>query len=77
MDSAVLWLVLWFVFAFAGAGFIYAVLAGLGVFLVSQTERIGWSVLVPAGWVLGVAWFVFAAIQAILQIVSVVQLASG
>lgn len=78
MTEAVVWLVLWALFAFVGSPLIYLIGLGAGAGLAIVTDLPGWAVVgVIFGWLGGVAWFVFAAVQTVLQIISVVQLASG
>lgn len=78
MTEAVVWLVLWALFAFVGWVAIYAALAGVGVLIAAATNSAAAAVIgVVLGWVLGAAWFIFAIVQTILQIISVVQLAAA
>ena len=74
MEAAVIWLVLWFVFAWAGAyALIFLGAIGLGVLTDSEEGAALGGVI---GWVLGVVWWIFSIIQFILQIVSIVALAT-
>lgn len=75
MTAAVVWLVLWVVFAFAGAWALIGAGTLGGVGLAAASEKF-WVAPLSAiiGWLLGISWFVFAAIQVILQIVDVVRL---
>lgn len=78
MTEAIVWLVLWLIFAFVGAWLIVVALGLAGVGIAAAFEKV-WPapVAVFLGWVLAIAWFAFAAIQVILQIISIVQLASA
>jgi len=74
MTEAIIWLVLWFVFAWAGA---YALILGGAIALGVITDSEGGAFLGGViGWVLGVAWWVFSIIHVILQIVSIIELAT-
>lgn len=78
MVEAVIWLVLWVLFAVVGAWLLVAlsILAGAGIAMAA--ERVWVAPLGAAiGWLLGATWGIFAAIQAILQVISVIQLASA
>ncbi|MBQ9917428.1 MAG: hypothetical protein IJO71_09560 [Microbacterium sp.] len=78
MSDAILWLVLWIILTFGGAWAIYAVL-GLVSFLAADVFDKLWvgALGVVLTIVAALAWFIFAAVHAIEQIVSVVQIASG
>lgn len=78
MTEAVVWLVLWVLFACLGSWLIYVVFAVGSVGLAAATEKM-WiaGVGIVLGCVLTAAWFVFAAVQTILQIIAVVQLATA
>lgn len=78
LTEAIVWGVLWFLFAFGGAWAIYAIAAFGGVGIAAATNKV-WPapVLIVLGWVAAIAWFIFAAVQVVLQIISVVQLASA
>jgi hypothetical protein len=78
VTEAIIWLILWFIFAFVGAWVIYvlAFLAGTGIaLLIDQVwpAPIG----IGIGIIAGFAWFVFAAVQVALQIGNIVYLATG
>lgn len=75
MTEAIVWLVLWVAFAFVGAWAVYALFVLVGG-LVGAAVSKPWpiAVFVFLGWLLAASWFVFAAIQVVLQVVSVVQL---
>lgn len=78
IEAAVLWLVLWVVFALVGPGIVYFIGIGIGFLISEATDAPGWAFLgVVIGWLGGVAWFIFAAVQTVFQIISVVNLASG
>ena len=78
MDAAIIWLVVWVVLAFAGAWLIVALLGLGGVGIAAATD---WVWLAPVmmflGYALAVVWFIFAAVQVVLQVVSVVQYATA
>ena len=74
MEAAVIWLVLWFVFAWAGA-YALILLGAVGLGVLTDSEE-GAALGGVIGWVLGVAWWVFSIIQAILQVVAIVELAT-
>lgn len=78
MTEAVVWLVLWALLVFLGSGIIYAAFAGIGILIAAGTGGAAAAVIgVVIGYVGAVAWFIFAAVQTVLQIISVVQLASA
>jgi len=74
--EAVVWSVLWVAFAFFGSWAIYAVLALGGVFIAALIGR-AWPavVFIALAWIAAIGWFIFAAIQAVLQIIATIQLA--
>jgi hypothetical protein len=78
MTEAIVWGVLWLAFAFLGAWVIFAIAAFGGVALAAATERIWVAPLLSVlGWLGAAAWFVFAAVQVVLQIISIVQIAAA
>lgn len=78
MTEAIVWGVLWLAFAFLGAWGIFAVGGFGGVALAAVTDKV-WIAPIGAvvGWLGAIAWFLFSAVQVILQIISVVQIASA
>lgn len=76
MTEAVVWLVVWALFTFVGTGIVYLALLAVGVLIAALTNQ-EWFALVGVviGWIAGAAWFIFAAVQTVLQIIAVVQLA--
>lgn len=73
MESLVVGLVLWFVGAWAGAVLIY--LGGLLIGTMIGTEMsVFWGIFI--GWVLSAMWWVFAIVQVVLHIISLLQLLS-
>ena len=78
MEAAVTWLVLWAVIAFAVAPTAGWVVGFLGAVVALNNNSEGGAVIaVAVGWLLGGAFFVFSLIQAIIQLISVVQLATA
>lgn len=78
MTAAIVWLILWIAFGVVGAWVLIALCGILGVVAAGSTDRIWAAPLgVVIGWLLGAAWFVFAAVQVVLQIISVAQLATA
>lgn len=78
MTEAIVWGVLWLAFAFIGAWTVFAIAAFGGVGLAAATDKI-WvaPVLSVIGWLGAAAWFVFSIVQVVLQIISVVQIATA
>jgi hypothetical protein len=78
MTEAIVWGVIWLILTFGIAWLIYALCALGGVGLASATEKL-W--IAPIGIVIGVlgaiAWFIFGAVQVVLQIISIVSFATG
>lgn len=76
MTEAIIWLVLWALFAFIGAFAIYAIAGISGVALAAGTERF-WTapVVIGVGIIGALAWFAFAAVQSILNIATIIELA--
>lgn len=78
MEAAVIWLVLWVVFALVGPGIVYGAVALISIGIAEATDRVGWAFVgALIGWFGAIAWFIFAAIQTVFQIISVANLASG
>ncbi|MFJ4173345.1 hypothetical protein [Microbacterium sp. NPDC089696] len=78
MTEAIVWGVIWLIVTFGLTWLIYALFAlGLGALAIA-TEKL-W--IAPLGAVVGflaaAAWFVFGAVQVVLQIISIVQIATG
>lgn len=71
ITGAVVAIVLWFIFAWVGWGVIYVSIIGIGAAINDGDGAFGGAIL---GWILGAIWWVFAIIQAILQVVHLVQL---
>lgn len=78
MTEAILWLVLWLVFAFVGAWAIVALATLLFGAIAVGTDQV-WIGVVGAvlAWLGGIAWFIFAAVQFALQIASIVGIATA
>ncbi|MEW1990775.1 hypothetical protein [Microbacterium sp. NPDC078849] len=78
MTEAIVWGVVWLILTFGIAWLIYAVFALGGIGLASAAEKL-W--IAPIGVAIGVigaiAWFIFGAVQVVLQIISVVRFATG
>lgn len=73
MTAAVVWLVVWFLLTFV----MPSVLAGLGNvgFVAAVGEDAPW--LAAAGvllWIGAVGFFIFSAVQTVLQVISIIQL---
>ncbi len=78
MEAAITWLVLWAVIAFVVAplaGWIVSII-GAAIALDNNSEG-GALTAVIVGWLLGGVFFIFSLIQAIIQLVSVIQLATA
>lgn len=78
MTEAVLWLVLWALFACVGSWLIYVVFTVGGIGLAAATEKMwiaGLGIVLACS--LTAAWLVFAVVQTILQIIAVVQLVAA
>lgn len=78
MTAAIVWLILWLVLAFVGAWLVIALTVVAGAAIAAAKDAL-WvaPVAVFLGWLLGIAWFVFAAVQFALQIGAVVELATA
>lgn len=78
MTEAIVWGVIWLILTFGVAWLIYALLAVGGVALAGAANKL-W--VAPIGVVLGfvgaIAWFIFGAVHTVLQIISIVQLATA
>jgi len=78
LTEAIIWLVVWVVLMFGVAWAIGAVL-GLGFAAIVAASEQFW--IAPVGvlvtWLAVVGWVIFAAVQVILQVISVVQLATA
>lgn len=78
MEAAVLWLVLWGVFALVGPGIVCGAVALISIGIAEATDDVGWAFVgAVIGWLGGIGWFIFAAVQTVFQIISVANLASG
>lgn len=78
MSDAIIWLVLWALATVIGTWAIYAFFGLLSVGLATFFNKVWLAPIgVALGFVLALSWFVFAAYNTIMQIVSVVQIASG
>lgn len=76
MEDAVVWLVIWAAAALFASPIVYVIGFGLGLLIAAATDSEGLVFVgILLGWIGGVAFFIFAAIQVVLQIISVVQLA--
>lgn len=75
MTAAVIWLVVWIILAVVGSRLVLIGVGGGGAFVAAATDRLwlaGASLI--AAWILAMGWFIFAAIQVILQVVSIIEL---
>lgn len=75
MTAAVIWLVVWIVLAVVGTRLVLIGVGGAGTLIAATTDRLwlaGASLI--AAWILAMGWFIFAAIQVILQVVSIIEL---
>ena len=78
MEAAVTWLVLWAVIAFVVAPIAGWIVTFLGAYVALNNNSEGGAVIAMiVGWLLGGVFFVFSLIQAIIQLVSVIQLATA
>ena len=78
MEAAVTWLVLWTVTAFVVAPIAGWVVGFLGAAIALDNNSEGGALIAMiVGWLLGGVFFVFSLIQAIIQLVSVIQLATA
>lgn len=73
ITGAVVAIVVWFVLA-GSAGVLILLFAGLGEFIGGETGGFFGAIV---GWVAAAGWAIFAVIQAILQIVHLIQLIIG
>jgi hypothetical protein len=71
ITGAVVALVFWFIIGSIGWAAIYLGSASIGVFIGDETGGLIGAII---GWILGAAWWVFAIIQTILQVIHLVQL---
>lgn len=75
MEAAVTWLVLWGLIAFVGAPLVAWIIGIISVGLAAVTDKgLFAAVGIPLAYVAGFVAFVFALIQAIIQLVTVIQL---
>lgn len=74
MDAAILWLLIWAVLAFSLPGLLAWTFTVVGVGI---GDEAGGVVGMIVGWIAGIAWFIFAAWRAIIEIITIVQLATG
>lgn len=74
MTEAIIWLVVWVILTGAGAWAAVALGTLIGVGIAAALDSM-WPAPVFAfiGWLGGIAWFIFGAVQVVLQIVDVVQ----
>lgn len=78
MSDAILWLILWALATVIGTWATYAFFALLSVGVATFFNKVWMAPIgVAIGFVLALSWFVFSAYNTIMQIVSVVQIASG
>lgn len=78
VTEAVVWLVVWFILAGTGTWLAVALMSLIGVGIATASDKV-WPAAVCAflGWVLGVAWLIFAAVHVVLQVIDVVHLATA
>lgn len=78
MEAAITLLVLWAVIAFVVAPIAGWIVGFLGAAIALDNNSDHGSVIAMiVGWLLGVVFFIFSLIQAIIQLVSVIQLATA
>lgn len=77
MTEAVVWLVIWILVALAGPGIIFA-LTSLILMYLFKTSNISFNPLaIFSGWILGIFVFGYGAVMAVLQLISVINLATA
>lgn len=78
MTGAIIWLVVWAILAVAGMSMVIWLVSLIGIGLAALFDAL-WiaPVFMFIGWLGGVGWLIFAAVQVVLQAVDVFHLATA
>ena len=77
ITASIIWSIVWLVLTFGVTWLTVAAFGVLSLFVLNATESATALWITFVGYVLGFAWFVFAAIQTVLQVIRTVQAITG